>query len=258
MAHSMETRRGGAGRGRGGRAGSNQSQSHEQDSAGEVSNPGPSYQTGSAAARIQTAGAPVSMKDSAYLLARSNYNTAKIAANNAIELVTEMATRMEERAQGNATASVLRQSARRLQGGMDKAEEEVDGQILLGTELVSLSSYLALLLADLDSVQAGQADQIQLSVGAEIKPLRKNLDKIYDEHATLFDMAGEQASSQGSSACSSRAVSLERKRNHFNEFVHLKPSHLSIDCTVEEYNKWETGMTEWMEHAFPNAQQSLV
>ena len=166
------------------------------------------------------------MKDPAYLLARSNYNSAKMAANNAIELVTEMATRMHERTQGNATASVLRQCARRLQGGMDKAEEAVDGQILLGTELVSLSSYLALLLADSDSVQAGQADQIQLSVGAEIKPLRKNLDKIYDDYATLFDMAGEQVSSQGSSACSSRAVSLERKRNHFNEFIHLKPSHL--------------------------------
>ena len=208
MAHSMETRRGGAARGRatgGGRAGSNQS--HGQDSAEEVSNPGASYQTGSAAARIQTAGAPVSMKDPSYLLARSNYNSAKMAANNAIELVTEMATRMHERTQGNATASVLKQCARRLQGSMDKAEDAVDGQILLGTELVSLSSYLALLLADSDSVQAGQADQIQLSVGAEIKPLRKNLDKIYDEHATLFDMAGEQVSSQGSSACSSRAVS---------------------------------------------------
>ena len=71
-------------------------------------------------------------------------------------------------------------------------------------------------------------------------------------------MAGDQVSSQGSSACSSRAVSLERKRHNFNEFIHLKPSLLSIDCTVKEYNKWETSMTEWLEHAFPTAQQSLI
>ena len=45
---------------------------------------------------------------------------------------------------------------------MEDAEVAVEEQILLGTKLMSLSSYLAVALADSDPTQATQANSIQL------------------------------------------------------------------------------------------------
>ena len=97
-----------------------------------------------------------------------------------------------------------------------------------------------------------------MAIGAEIKPLKRAVEKVYEEYAHLFDMAEEAVSSQASSVCSSRAVSPHLKRNHYNEFFHLKPDHLSVECSVKEYTKWKTGIKEWSEHAFPSADQKMI
>ena len=141
---------------------------------------------------------------------------------------------------------------------MDDAEEAVDEQIILGTKLMSFSSYLAVALAESEPAQATQANGIQVAIRAELKPLRGEVERVYEEYAHLFDMAEEAVSSQASSVCSSRAVSPHLKRNHYNEFFHLKPDHLSVECSVKEYTKWKTGIKEWSEHAFPSADQKMI
>ena len=150
-----------------------------------------------------------------------------MAANNALKQVTEMAVVMQEKTQGDSSASVLKRSARRLQASMYGAEEAVDEQILLGTKLVSLSSYLTITLADSDQAQASQANEIQVTVGAEIKPLRKNIDKLYDEYASLFDMAGEASSSQASSVSSSRANIVYNSISGLTPFTHFRGVELA-------------------------------
>ena len=127
----------------------------------------------------------------------------------------------------------------RLQEVKDKPEAAIDQQILLGTKLISFSSYLAVALAETDAAQATQANGIQVTIGEEIKPLMREVERIYDEYTNLFDMA-EEAVSQASSVSSSRAASPHLKRNHYTEFLHLKPDLLSVECQVKEYTKWKT------------------
>lgn len=229
--------------------------------ASEGETPGPSQAsqgTSSTAVRISADEFPESTKDKAFIVSRSNYNSAKMTANTSMEQVRDMAVTMQEKVQGEAAVSVLRRTAKRLQVSMNKAEDAIEEQIFLGTTLISFSSYLAVSLAETDPAQATQANAIQVAVGAEIKPLQKEVERVYEEYAHLFDMAEEAVSSQASSVCSSRAVSPHLKRSHFNEFFHLKPDHLSVECSVKEYNKWKTGIKEWSEHAFPSADQKMV
>ena len=90
----------------------------------------------------------------------------------------------------------------------------------------------------------------------ELKPLKRDFESVYEEYTHLFDMA-EEAVSQASSLCSSRAASPHLKRNHYTDFLHLKPDHLSVECQVKEYTKWKTAFKEWSEHAFPSADQKM-
>ena len=118
-----------------------------QVSEGETPGSGQASQgTSSTAVRISAAEFPETTKDKAFIVNRSNYNSAKMAATTAMEQVKEMAVNMQDKVQGETAVSVLRRSAKRLQVSMDNAEDAVDEQILLGTTLISFSSYLAVSL----------------------------------------------------------------------------------------------------------------
>ena len=154
-------------------------------------------QTSSAA--VPAADFPETTKDKEFIVHRSNYNSSKITATAALDQVKEMAVSMQEKVDGGTGQSILRRTAKRLQASMEDAEVAVEEQILLGTKLMSLSSYLAVALADSDPAQATQANSIQVAIGAEIKPLKREVEKVYDEYAHLLDRAEEVVSSQASS-----------------------------------------------------------
>ena len=129
-----ETRRG-AGKGSGGAAG-----------PAPASEAGPSQtrqETGSSAVTLDAADFPEKTTDKEFIVLRSNYNSAKMIATASLEETREKAVCMKEKVEAGTASSILRRSAMRLQEGMDKAEAAIDEQILLGTKLISFSSYLA-------------------------------------------------------------------------------------------------------------------
>ena len=144
----------GGGKGRGG--GSAQAAELDAPDPGQAS-----QQTSSTAVAMSAADFPETTKDKEFIVIRSNYNSSKITATAAMEQIREMALSMQEKVDGGTGESVLRRTAKRLQASMEDAEYAVDEQIILGTKLMSFSSYLAVALADSDPTQATQANSIQ-------------------------------------------------------------------------------------------------
>ena len=96
-----------------------------QVSEGETPGSGQASQgTSSTAVRISAADFPETIKDKSFIVNRSNYNSAKMAATTAMEQVKEMAVNMQDKVQGETSASVLRRTAKRLQASMDNADAE--------------------------------------------------------------------------------------------------------------------------------------
>ena len=135
-------------------------------------------ETGSSAATLDTADFPEKTTDKEFIVLRSNYNSAKMMATASLEETRKKAVSMQEKVEAGTAPSILRRAAMRLQEGMDKAEAAIDQQILLGTKLISFSSYLAVALVESDANQATQANGIQVAIGEEIKPLIGEVDRI--------------------------------------------------------------------------------
>ena len=221
-------------------------------------------ETGSAPAAVrrssQTAALPKSIRDPCFMRLRASCNTAKIKADNAIVQVENMGSRMQDYMDSDTPANRLRGYANQLTQTMRKARTAVEDFENSSTELTSLASYLVILLEVTDPEEAAQANTIQLNVTTEFRPYSGRLDELYRERNHLFDfLLDSEASSQASSQQSSRNPSQERGRPRFNDYSHLRPQILNVDCSVKEFGKWKTGMKEWIEHAFgQNGSQSLI
>ena len=171
------TRRGASTAPRGGRnAQAGPSQALDGDAAGPSQ---ANQETGSTADTLETADFPDKTTDKEFIVIRSKYNSAKMTATAAMTEVREKAVCMQEKVDGGTAVSVLKRSAMRLQASMDEAEEAVSEQLLLGTKLISFSSYLAVALADTDPTQATQANSIQLAVVGELKQLKRDVERVY-------------------------------------------------------------------------------
>ena len=91
---------------------------------------------------------------------------------------------------------------------MSKAQAYVEEVIMLGTKLMYVSSYLAILLSDTDPDQAVKTEEVQLGVMADLKPFQGKLDSIYDQY--IFPLSSEQEA----------AVSTSKLKSYFRLVCH--------------------------------------